>query len=90
MGQKNYSVGLMKLVKMSKNGNRQARLLLAMTDLTRVFDTIDPENAVDSVKKDMSDAFISNADGDAKTARRNIRKVVHELTMVKRWIKEMA
>ena len=85
---KDYSVGLMKLVKMAKNGDRQARLILAVTDLTRVFDTIDPENAGEDVKQNMAAAFISNAGDDARTARQNLRKAARELTIARRWLRE--
>lgn len=85
---KDYSVGLMKLVKMAKNGDRQARLILAVTDLTSVFDTIDPENAAENVKQDMAAAFISNAGEDARAARRNLRKVTRELAIARRWLRE--
>ncbi len=85
---KDYSANLMKMVKMAKNGNQQAQLILAVTDLTRVFDTIDPENAAEDVKQDMVAAFVSKAGGDAKAARRILRQTARELRIVRRWLRE--
>ena len=85
---KDYSVGLMKLVKMAKNGDQQARLMLAVTDLTSVFDTIDPENATENVKQDIAAAFISRAGEDARAARQDLRKATRELAIVRRWLRE--
>lgn len=85
---KDYSVGLMKLVKMTKKGDRQARLILAVTDLTRALDAIDPENASEDVKQNTSAAFISNAGDDARAARQNLRKAARELSIARRWLRE--
>ncbi len=86
--EKDYSVGIMKLVKMAKKGDQQARLILALTDLTHTFETIDPENAAENVKQDMAAAFISNAGDDVRVARRNLRKVSRELAIARRWLRE--
>lgn len=81
-----YSANIKWLVKLAKRGYQPAQLLLAVTDLTRVFSTLVPEAMTEMAKLDIVNALTSASGGNPAFAKQTIHNIIEKLTAVEGWL----
>lgn len=81
-----YSENIQWLVKLAKRGYQPAQLLLAVTDLTRVFGTLVPEAMSGAAKQDVMNALTSASGGNPAFAKQTIHNIIEKLTVIEEWL----
>lgn len=81
-----YSDNIQRLVKLAKRGYQPAQLLLAVTDLTRVFSTLVPEAMTEMAKLDVVNALTSASGGNPAFAKQTIHNIIEKLTVIENWL----